>query len=78
MPMQWNEVWNLLPCRKQVGSGWEPALPLILASWHDTPAIYKISRLEEHIRWAEKHGVLEEIYTFLNNLTEDQWFHLGE
>ena len=78
MPMQWNEMWNLLPYRKQVCSGWEPALPLILAAWHDTPEIYKIIRLEEHIRWAEKHDVLEEIYVFLNNLTEDQWFHFGE
>lgn len=38
MPMQWDALWNLLPNRKRVGSGWEPALPLILAAWHDTPA----------------------------------------
>ena len=78
MPMQWDALWNLLPNRKRVGSGWEPALPLILAAWHDTPALSKILRLEEHIRWADEQKALDEISTFLRNLPEDQWIHLDE
>ena len=78
MPMQWDAMWKLLPNRKRVGSGWEPALPLILAAWHDTPALTKILRLEEHIKWADKENALSVISTFLRNLPEDQWFHLNE
>ena len=78
MPMQWDALWKLLPNRKRVGSGWEPALPLILAAWHDTPALTKILRLEEHIKWADKENALSVISTFLRNLPEDQWFHLNE
>lgn len=78
MPMQWDAMWKLLPNRKRVGSGWEPALPLILAAWHDTPALTKILRLEEHIKWADKENALSVISKFLRNLPEDQWFHLNE
>lgn len=72
MPMQWDALWNLLPNRKRVGSGWEPALPLILAALHDTPALIKMLRLDEHIRWADQQITLDKISTFLRNLPEDQ------
>ena len=41
--------------------GWQPALPLILGAWHETPAVMKMTRLTEHIEWAEQYGVLEQI-----------------
>ena len=78
MPSRWNELWEMLPDRKQVDTGWEPPLPLILAAWADTPALAKILRVEEHIRYADKHGVLPEIDAFLRGLKEDEWAHLGE
>ncbi len=78
MPMQWDALWELLPNRQRVGNGWEPALPLILAAWYDTPALIKMLRLEEHIRWADKQKALNGISTFLRSLPEDQWLHLGE
>jgi hypothetical protein len=53
-PPLWNELWEMLPNRQRVGSGWEPPLPLILAAWHTTPALSKMLRLEDHIRWAEQ------------------------
>ena len=59
-------------------TGWEPALPLILAAWHDTAALSKILRLDEHIRWADEQNALDEISTFLRNLPEDHWLHLDE
>jgi hypothetical protein len=43
-PTKWNELWEMLPNKKRKGAGWEPALPLILAAWHDTPYLSKISR----------------------------------
>jgi hypothetical protein len=73
-PQEWNMLWEMLPNKKRVGSGWEPALPLILAAWWDTPLLAKILRFEEHIRYAAEHGVLDEVDTYLRSLKPDQWF----
>lgn len=78
MPSHWKALWEMLPNRKRVGGGWEPALPLILAAWHDTPVLLKMVRLKEHIDWAEKHGVLDEVDKFLRSLSESEWAHVGD
>ena len=77
-PILWNQLWELLPNRKQVGSSWEPPVPLILAAWHDTPAMLKILRLQEHIKWAEKHSSLSRVASFLRGLKEEEWHHETE
>ena len=77
-PDKWNELWKLLPNRSRQGSGWEPALPLILGAWHDTPALLKTFRLREHLEWADKHGTLDVVNEFLRNLAETDWHHQGE
>lgn len=74
MPTYWNELWQMLPDRKQKSSGgWEPPAPLILAAWWGTPALSKTFRLAEHINYAEKHGVLDKVDRFLRSLSSDQW-----
>ena len=78
MPQRWNTLYELLPNRKRVGGGWEPALPLILAAWYETPAMLKMLRVAEHIGWAAEHGELETVVTFLRGLREDEWFHSGD
>lgn len=77
-PALWNKLYELLPNKQQVGGGWEPSLPLILAAWHDTPDLLKMMRIAEHIEWADKHGVLVPVATFLRALREEVWHHLGE
>ena len=77
-PQKWQELYDMLPNKKRKGSGWEPALPLILAAWWDTPAISKMLRLREHVEWAAAHGCLGEVYSFLRELPEEQWHHIGE
>jgi hypothetical protein len=54
LPRFWNDLWEMLPDRKRDGGGWRPPLPLILAAWHDTPALPKMLRLIEHIEWGAK------------------------
>lgn len=78
MPSQWQALWEILPNRRRAGGGWEPSLPLILAAWHDTPALVKMVRLKEHIDWAERKGVLHEVDQFLRSLPESEWAHVGE
>jgi hypothetical protein len=78
LPAVWNRLWEMLPGRTRVGSGWQPPPPLILAAWHDTPAMSKMLRLAEHIEWSAKHGSLETVGKFLRGLREDDWFHIGD
>ncbi len=77
-PQKWNELYELLPNKKRKGKGHEPALPLILAAWWDTPAMLKTLRLREHIEWASEHNSLIAVYEFMKNLKEEEWFHTGE
>ena len=77
-PMLWNQLWELLPDRKRVGMGWQPPLPLILAAWWDTPALFKQIRFLDHIQWAFDHNVLGKADQYLRSLSEDQWYHFGE
>jgi len=78
-PQKWQRLYELLPDKKKrKGAGWEPPLPLILAAWWGTPPSSKILRVREHIEWAAAHGVLDEVYSFLHSLPEDEWHHLGD
>ena len=77
-PQKWNRLWKMLPDKQQIGARWEPALPLTLGAWYDTPALLKMARFREHIEWAHSHDVLEEIDQFLRSLTEDEWHHIGD
>ena len=77
-PQKWQQLYEMLPQKQRKGSGWEPALPLILAAWWDTPALAKMLRLREHIEWASAHGCLDEVFNFLAGLPENEWYHIGE
>ena len=78
MPDQWAALWEMLPNRTRAGNGRQPALPLILGAWHDTPALLKMLRLKEHIDWADQYGVLDEVDKYLRSLPESQWAHIRE
>ena len=78
LPQKWIQLYEMLPNRKRKGAGWEPALPLILAAWWETPALQKMLRLQEHIEWAAKHDCLDRVYSFLCELSEEDWFHIGD
>lgn len=75
-PKLWQQMWEMLPNKKQVGASWQPAVPLILAAWDETPALPKMVRLADHIEWAEAHAALEKVAAFLRNLSEEEWHHL--
>ena len=77
-PQRWNELYQMLPDTRRKGGGYEPAAPLILAAWWDTPAMLKMLRLREHIEWAERHGALDKVHAFLSEMPESEWLHLGE
>lgn len=77
-PQKWNQLYELLPNRARAGAGCQPALPLILAAWWDTPDLSKAVRLREHIEWAAKHDSLDKAHGFLASLAERDWHHVGD
>ena len=77
-PQKWQQLYEMLPNKRRKNIGCEPSFPLILAAWWDTPAILKMERLREHIEWAESQGCLDQVATFLRELSEDQWHHIGD
>lgn len=77
-PQCWQRLYDQLPAKRRAGAGWEPALPLILSAWHDTPALPKMLRLREHLEWAAVHGALPAVDAYLRGLREDQWHHIGD
>ena len=78
MPMRWNQLYELLPNRQRKGAGWEPALPLILAAWHEAPSLFKALRFKEHLEWAVSQGAIDQIYDFMVSLSESDWYHYDD
>ena len=76
-PQLWNRLWEMLPDRRREGSAWIPSLPLILNAWWYTSNDQKRERFKEHLLWAEKHGQLDRIADYINQLKPKDW-HIEE
>lgn len=70
-PRKWAEftkiIWHKSDFEK-------PPAPLILAAW-DSPILFKLLRMQEHLRYAEKHNRLLEAKLYLESLEEKDWFY---
>ena len=78
VPTRWHELFEMLPDRVHTATTREPPLPLILSGWHYSSNLEKMVRLALHVRWADAHGALARIDSFLRGLPETEWHHLGE
>lgn len=77
-PQVWNQLWELLPNKNRVGSGYEPLPPLILGAWWHTSDSEKQNRFLSHIRWASEHDALTKIASFIKSLTPEHWHYKGQ
>lgn len=73
-PAQWQQLYELLPDRRHS----EPAPPLVGAAWTNTTSIPKRMCFREHIEWAASHGCLQQIFTFMKDLPETDWYHMSD
>ncbi len=78
VPDAWVKLWQLLPNKVQKGAGYKPSAPLILSGWGYSSDQDKSDRLQEHIRWADANGVIEELDNYLRSLNDLDWHHDGE
>jgi hypothetical protein len=74
IPARWQELYQMLPDRKNN----QPTPPLIGQSWQATPSISKRMCLREHLEWADAKGSLESVLSFLRQLPEGEWHHMGD
>lgn len=74
-PPRWSVLWEMLPNRKRVGSGWNPPLPLILAAWWEASDAQKRDRFLDHLRWADDYGIANEVLSYLKSLSLEDWFN---
>ncbi len=73
-PMKWNALYQMLPDTKRVGHASEPPAPLILAAWWEASDEAKKNRFLEHLKWAEDHGCMAEVLSFLRGLRHEDWY----
>jgi len=79
VPRDWNKFYKMLANTYQLpNGGWVPALPLILAAWHETDADQKQQRFREHLEWAGSQDQLGMIGAYLRSLHESEWYHHSE
>jgi len=79
LPDYWNRLYSILANTRQRPSGdWEPPLPLIVGAWWHSMPIEKVLRFQEHLKWAQQEGQLEDVGRFLRSLSEESWAHFGE
>lgn len=76
-PRAWQALYEMLPGKRQVEHGWEPAPPLTGSAWTRTPALAKRMCLRDHIEWAERQGCLDAVFDFLKQLPEEEWLYIG-
>lgn len=70
----WDRLWKLLPPEiDKDGRKIKPPPPLILTGWYITSNLEKSFRLQEHIAWADHHGVIDKIDHYLRKLPADKW-----
>jgi hypothetical protein len=75
LPMYWNQLWEMLPDKKSVGSGFSPPVPLILGAWHFASHLEKMLCLRGHIEYAAEKGALDRVNRYLRNLKHNQWYY---
>ncbi|RYF19088.1 MAG: hypothetical protein EOO30_00665 [Comamonadaceae bacterium] len=77
-PQRWEAFCELLPPRKTVRGTARPPAPPTGAAWGVTPALTKRLCFREQLEWAEREGVLEAVFAFMQSLAEEEWLHMGE
>ena len=78
LPLAWTALWKSLPVEPRDEKRTKPPPPLIFAAWFESSDLQKRDRFEEHLRWAEKLGAIEEAAAFLRALSDADWHLLPD
>jgi hypothetical protein len=73
MPERWRDMFDLMA---SIAPG--KALPPVVidgAAWSVVPPMQKRIRLREQLEWAERLGLLDPVFRFLQDLPDEGWLH---
>jgi hypothetical protein len=56
----------------------DPPAPMTGAEFRRSPPLVRRIRVRDQVEWAAQHGVLRELFDFIESLPEDHWLHMGE
>jgi len=74
VPIVWNNMYNLMLKLQRVRKIEEkPPHPLVLHGWYSSDEKKKI-RFSEMIEYSEKYNLDTSIQSFINKLSDDDWF----
>jgi hypothetical protein len=77
-PEIWQQLHDMLGATASAVHGGQVQPPLTGAAWNRTPALAKRMCFRDQLEWADVHGCLQPVMTFLRGLPEEQWYHMGE
>lgn len=75
-PGYWWDFWEIIEKRKKIKCAWEPPMPLVLASWHESPPFLKTIAFDQQLKWANEHEIIDEVDEFLRKLEDRSWYRL--
>jgi hypothetical protein len=52
--------------------------PMTGAELRRSPPLVRRIRMRDQVEWAAQHGLLRELFDFIESLPEDHWLHMGE
>jgi hypothetical protein len=77
-PDVWQRLHDMLGATTTAIHGGPVQPPLTGAAWDRTPPLAKRMCFRDQLEWADAHGCLRPVMTFLQGLPEEHWYHMGE
>ena len=69
----WQQLWAML----RNATAAEPPAAIVAPESARTPQLVRRVRFRDQVEWAERHGQLQLVWDFMQNLAEDDWAHMG-
>jgi hypothetical protein len=70
---EWARLYGVLQ-----SAGTDAPPPLTGMELRRSPPLVRRIRVRDQVEWASQHGVLTEVFSFIEALPEDHWLHMGE
>jgi hypothetical protein len=74
-PSQWVRLYGVLDGPRYENLPPPPVQPWM---WRKLSSLQKRLSFREYVEWAERHGRLQQVARFMDDLAEEDWLHMGE
>lgn len=77
-PKKWEQLVAMLPARKTLRGTEQPPPAIAGPAWYATPERAKRLCFREHLEWAERVALLQQVMDFMEAIPEEEWLHAGD